>query len=619
MPGVVKPATDDPDATIIAPGASSQGTPRTAASPQSQVMHGNLPPGYRLAEFEVHEQLGRGGFSVVYKVFDHRLEQFRALKEYFPRDFAQRLDDLRVQPRTRRDDEIFGIGLEHFVSEGKTLAKFNHPSLVHVYQTIEANGTAYMVMHLAQGDTLEEAVTAMAAPPDEAWLMKLLDALTAALNVVHDANVVHRDIKPENIVLLQGTLRPVLLDFGAARQVIDRSSQPTGILTPGYAPFEQYPDSGLQQGPWTDIYALAATVHRVLTGKAPPNAMARRVKDTYEPLSKRLAGRYSDRFLNTLDACLAIDPGKRPRSMDALRLRLGLQAGAFDEVASPGTTGAKPPRLSPAIWAAVGAAALVAAGVGAFLVISGSDPPQPAAGQPSAAAPRGEVPGPVAQAPAASASPPMAPSVAPPAVLPATSSAPLTPSPPPSGTISKADGPIPAGSLPTEPEAAFDHIVQGSAPAFGVRLDIENPRLVVDQTPYRLRIKSAQSGHFYVLIHDTDGEVRLLHPDALHADSRITAGQTLFWPPKGDDRLFGEPIGKARIMVVVSAVPLDFGPSTKRRDDVWRVLFQGPEATKAAARQPEGRHLYLGRPKCPREGECNTAYGAAGARLEVVR
>lgn len=597
----------DPDATIIASSSGSKAELRpspSAAPPVAkayQPVDGDLPPGYRLEQFEVHERLGRGGFSVVYKVFDHRLEQFRALKEYFPRGFAVRAEGLRVEPRSRRDEEVFNMGLSHFVSESKHLARFNHPSLVHVYQTIEANGTAYMVMHLAQGETLEDVVAAMPAPPDEAWLLKVLDPLTAALTVVHDAGVVHRDIKPENVVLLQGSQRPVLLDFGAARQVIDRSGQPTGILTPGYAPIEQYPDSGLQQGPWTDIYALAASVHRLIAGKAPPNAMARQMRDSYAPLAKALAGRYSDRLLKTLDACLVIDPTKRPRSIEELRNRLGLQAGAFDRVSTSvvaGSGGANPAVRSPMAWAIAGAAGLMVVGAVAFIAISksGTQSAKPPVQPPVVSGPGADPPAPT---PAASA---------PPIVVAASDPVMAMPS-----------APAPAAALPTEPGAAFDHIVAGASPEFGVRLEIEKPRLVVGKTAFRLRLNSTRSGHFYVLIHDTDREVRVLYPDAWHPEARIAAGKTLHWPPQGEDRPFGEPVGAARILVVVSELPLDLDTATKNRDQDWRVLFQGSEAAAAAAAQPAGRHLYLGRPNCRGGSACEAPYGAASAAIEVVK
>lgn len=203
----------------------------------------SLPAGYRLHEFEVQSKLGQGAL--------HRLQGVRppaqcvALKEYMPNGMARRAGNSEVLPQSPRSQEVFDIGLNSFVKEGVTLAKFDHPALVRVYRTFQANGTAYMIMQLVQGATLEEVARAMPTPPDEAWLLRLLDPLTAALQVVHDERIVHRDIAPDNVMILDGSKQPLLLDFGAARQVIGDSEQaPTAMLKPSYAPVEQYPDLG---------------------------------------------------------------------------------------------------------------------------------------------------------------------------------------------------------------------------------------------------------------------------------------------------------------------------------------------------------------------------------------
>ena len=289
----------------------------------------SLPPGTMLGEFELTNKLGEGGFSIVYLAHDHSLDRKVALKEYLPSSIAQRKAQTQVSPRSERHRDTFEAGLKSFINEAKLLAHFDHGSLVKVYRFWSANGTAYMVMPLYHGLTLKDTVRAMSEPPDEAWLMKLLGPLSEALSVIHGDQCYHRDIAPDNVILLEGTGRPLLLDFGAARRVIgDMTQALTVILKPGYAPVEQYAElPDMKQGPWTDVYALAATVYWCITGKTPPPSVGRMLSDSYVPLAQSASGRYSARFLSAVDRALAVRPEQRTQSIEALRLDLGLAAG----------------------------------------------------------------------------------------------------------------------------------------------------------------------------------------------------------------------------------------------------------------------------------------------------
>ncbi|MCC7151685.1 MAG: serine/threonine protein kinase, partial [Rubrivivax sp.] len=233
--------------------------------------HGAVGVGTRLGEFEVKRVLGVGGFGIVYLAFDHLLEREVALKEYMPASLVERSDELQVTLISQAHADTFALGLRSFVNEARLLARFDHPSLVKVHRFWEANGTAYMAMALYKGRTARDVRTQMTERPDEAWVRRLLEPLLGAIEKLHSEDVYHRDIAPDNI-LIEADGRPVLLDFGAARRVItDRSQALTAILKPSYAPIEQYADvSGMKQGPWTDIYALGATVHYLLMGKPPP-------------------------------------------------------------------------------------------------------------------------------------------------------------------------------------------------------------------------------------------------------------------------------------------------------------------------------------------------------------
>ncbi len=279
-----------------------------------------LPAGTRLGEFELLSLLGVGGFGIVYLAFDHALEREVAVKEYMPASLAGRTETMHVSLRSQSDADTFALGLRSFVNEAKMLARFDHPSLLKVHRFWEANGTAYMAMPVMRGQTLKEVRAEMGHAPDEAWLREMLTPLLGAIEKLHSEGVFHRDIAPDNIQIgPEG--RPVLLDFGAARRVIgDKSQTFTAILKPAYAPIEQYAEAGsVKQGPWTDIYALGATLHYLLLHRPPPPATTRAIHDEASGLSTERCPGCSEDFLRTIDWMLAPRPADRPQSVAALR------------------------------------------------------------------------------------------------------------------------------------------------------------------------------------------------------------------------------------------------------------------------------------------------------------
>ncbi len=286
-----------------------------AAEPEA---HDALHAGTRLDEFEIVRVLGAGGFGIVYLALDHVLLRHVAVKEYMPTALAGRGQGAMVSVRSATLTRTFAAGLESFFNEARMLASFDHPSLVKVYRFWKANGTAYMVMPYYAGQTLKEARRGMSAAPDEAWLRALVEPLLGALELLHGEGVYHRDIAPDNILLLPDG-RPVLLDFGSARRVIgDRTQSLTATLKPNFAPVEQYADeAGMRQGPWTDIYALGATVHYLLTGHAPPPAVMRAVRDALPVLGTRAGA--TTPFLATIDWTLALAPDDRPQDVASVR------------------------------------------------------------------------------------------------------------------------------------------------------------------------------------------------------------------------------------------------------------------------------------------------------------
>jgi serine/threonine protein kinase len=307
--------------TVVRSSAPPEPSPPSSEDDEGQA----LPKGSRLGEFEIVRVIGLGGFGIVYEAWDHSLERTIALKEFMPSNLASR-DHTTVRLRSERHRATFTAGLRSFVNEARSLASFDHPALVKVYRFWEANGTAYMAMPLYKGPTVKKWLSEPANTVDEHWVMSVLAPLTEALALVHEATLVHRDISPDNIILVEPSGKPLLLDFGAARKVIsDMSNALTVILKPSYAPVEQYGEiPGLTQGPWTDVYALAATIHYAITGKTPPNSVGRIHNETYVPLATAYEGRYSERLLRAIDHGLAVLPKDRIPSMSAFRQELGL-------------------------------------------------------------------------------------------------------------------------------------------------------------------------------------------------------------------------------------------------------------------------------------------------------
>ena len=300
--------------------------PRTAPMgprPEDSADSGSLSSGTRLHEFEIVRVVGAGGFGIVYLAFDHVLLRHVAIKEYMPVALAVRREGSAVAVRSAQAAATFAAGLDSFVNEARLLASFDHPSLVKVHRFWKANGTAYMVTPYYDGQTMKQARLAMPAPPDAASLWAFIDPLLGALEVLHREGVYHRDISPENVLLLPDG-KPVLLDFGSARRVIgDRTQSLTALIKPHFAPVEQYADeAGMRQGPWTDIYALGATVYFMLTARLPAPAVLRAVSDSLPLLAAGGGQRFPGvptQMLASVDWAMAMAPGDRPQSVAALR------------------------------------------------------------------------------------------------------------------------------------------------------------------------------------------------------------------------------------------------------------------------------------------------------------
>jgi serine/threonine protein kinase len=599
------PPEVDSDATVIRPAGAKSFNPGAAAPPPKPKagpdMGNNLPVGTFLAEFEITELLGEGGFGIVYLARDHSLQRRVALKEYMPSALAARTGPTDVSVKSERHRETFEAGLKSFVNEARLLAQFDHASLVKVYRFWEANGTAYMVMPFYEGITLKQQLKEMGAPPNEAWLMELLGPLTEALQVIHAEQCFHRDIAPDNVILLKGNNRPLLLDFGAARRVIgDMTQALTVILKPGYAPVEQYAEvPGMKQGPWTDVYALAAVVYYAIMGKTPPTSVGRLMNDSYVPLAQSAAGRYSAKFLQAIDRALIVKPEERTQSVDELRHQLGLDtmAPAPRQPARPdgkrvasssSAAGAAPARSKMPLIAGATVLGLAVLGGGLYTMLA-----------PKKSAPE------VAQG--GGANPAAATTTAPaPAVVAAPAQAPA--SPPPAE---------PAANAPFEPSRDFERVVALQSPDFRVEAATTKPQLRIDKDRLSFSVKSEKEGHLYVFVHGSDGVLLQVFPNTMAKSNRIRAGQTLTLPPPGSQwsMTASGPPGTDHFIAVVSAYPRDYAAvGLKMQDGYGQATLQA--VTEAARAHGSATPLFMGKPVCDKE--CRDDFGAAVFSSEQI-
>ncbi|HTR86274.1 MAG TPA: serine/threonine-protein kinase [Reyranella sp.] len=293
---------------------------------ESDGLRGVLPAGTRLRDYEITGVLGQGGFGITYRARDTTLDRDVAIKEYLPTALALREANSTVLPRSTALAEEFTWGRDRFLEEARTLAKFDKaPAIVHVFDFLQANGTAYMVMALAEGDTLAQRIArqgALAPPAIDRLLLPLL----RGLEEVHKGGFLHRDIKPENI-LLDRDGHPTLIDFGASRAaMVGRTAAMTAIFTPGYAAPEQL--SPVKQGPWTDIYGLSATLYHAIAGHPPASAFERTVDDTYRPLAALASPGFAPGLLHGIDTGMNLRADDRPQSIAQWRAMLGVDGAA---------------------------------------------------------------------------------------------------------------------------------------------------------------------------------------------------------------------------------------------------------------------------------------------------
>jgi len=284
----------------------------------------SLAPGTSLEEYVIEEKLGGGGFSIVYLATGADPAHPKVvIKEYMPRKLAYRGEDGHsIHTNDEKAAEQFAHGRRLFFQEANTLGGLKHPNIVNVINFFRANGTVYMVMEYQNGVNLQEYIKRHKGGLSEAFLYHVFLPLLDGLKLIHAKGLLRLDIKPGNVHLRAGG-NPLLLDFGAVHEMQQsRQYQPGQVLTLGFCPIEQSMVGGYV-GPWTDIYAIGATMRSCIEGIAPPPAEGRRMKDTMKPAVEAFKKGYSPQILAAIDWAMEVDPMYRPQSVDELLEAMG--------------------------------------------------------------------------------------------------------------------------------------------------------------------------------------------------------------------------------------------------------------------------------------------------------
>ena len=275
-----------------------------------------LTEGYMLHHYRIAKTIGGGGFSIVYLARNTQTGKWVVIKEYLPDKQIARIDGETVESLSNQTTNNFNTGMKRFFDEAKALSKIRHPNIVRVTDFFRENNTVYMVMNYEDGKDLRWYIKRHNGRLSEKFIRTVFPKLMEGLDAMHKTNMLHLDIKPANILIRPGG-KPLLLDFGATKEslISNRSSGPH-TLTMGFAPLEQHRHAHV--GPWSDIYALGATMYACIAGKSPPNALEREQKDRLKPTTKTYGRYYSKQILETIDWCLQLHQLQRPQSIQEL-------------------------------------------------------------------------------------------------------------------------------------------------------------------------------------------------------------------------------------------------------------------------------------------------------------
>ena len=274
-------------------------------------------------QYKIDTVLGPGGFGVTYLARSLRLDREVAIKEYFPAEFAYRDGSTTIRSSGSGPSDFFNQGKRYFIEEARVLGKFRHEHIVRVIGLLEENNTAYMILEFEEGQSFKHWLRELGHVPSQTEIDDILEPMLSALDYIHGKGIFHRDIAPDNIIVRPNG-RPVLIDFGAARQFARESSHTLGaIVKHGYSPPEHYTVDTRLQGAWSDIYSISATMYHAVMGRPPEEASKRQLQDTMLPIEEHMDAfnrtLYHPSFLAGLNAGLILRPKDRPATVAALR------------------------------------------------------------------------------------------------------------------------------------------------------------------------------------------------------------------------------------------------------------------------------------------------------------
>lgn len=283
----------------------------------------HLTPGTVLCNrYVIGTAVGAGGFGIVYKAWDQKLESIVAVKEFFVNRLVTRAPGTRDLIVTQKGKSEFEYRKQRFLAEARTMAKFgSHRSIPNVFEFFEENNTAYIVMELLQGISLSEYIANNGGKIDVEFATMIVNEVGNALNSLHKEGITHCDVAPDNIFLCNGKeIKVKLMDLGAAKLKESSTDVIDIILKPGYSPAEQY-DNSKNIGPWTDIYSLGATFYMMITGIKPDESTNRKIEDTTVPPAQ-MDESINENLSNAIMKAMAIDIHMRFKKVDEFLLAI---------------------------------------------------------------------------------------------------------------------------------------------------------------------------------------------------------------------------------------------------------------------------------------------------------
>ncbi len=288
----------------------------------------SLPAGTLIDCYRVIKLIGSGGFSLIYLAEDEDTGGEVVIKEFMPKKFAGRDKSLKVVPLEPKAEDNLNRSRKLFFQEVAALAALRHPNVVAVRSFFRANNTAYMVMEYFRGKNLAAYIKQRRGELSTNFILRVFFPILDAMSMIHARAYLHLDIKPSNIHLRAGS-EPLLLDFGAVHQFSGERRRKVGqVVTAGYSPVEQYYQGGYV-GPWSDVYAIGASIRACIEGRTPPTAIERHAKDEMIPAITAFGDRYPTFLLQSIDWAMELDPLQRPQNAGELLTALKNKTGRF--------------------------------------------------------------------------------------------------------------------------------------------------------------------------------------------------------------------------------------------------------------------------------------------------